>query len=655
MPKLKGNVLSLDVETTGLDPYHGARIFCWAYFTNAGEYGYMEKTPENLKWVQKLFNDPRKTIIFHNAKFDLKMFSFEGIDVFNIKAHIDCTLIMSKLFQMNGQHDLRFLSIRYLNRDPGHKDEIMEWLKKHKRKFMAEHGRAPNFSDAPRETVKRRALWDVESTLFLHAFLKPKILEWCAELYETERQLSFVVIDMENAGVIVDITRAKTLRRRARSDLRRIQRDLDELVCPIVVKKKKKTEYIDVTIDSFNANSSALQLPAAFIKLGIKLKYKTKPKKKGKSGGYTGGGNWAFDEYAMIRYVDKRLAAIMRDSGEEGWTTKRFYRTIHKAVKKYKLDKSQLLPPLILKYRQLSKMVSTYYNHIIDMAVDKYKTPTGRELGTLHCNFNQSEAMTGRFSSSKPNFQNMPRILGPRECFIPRKGRRNWHLDYAQVEMKMFVHFAEDRKMAKAIDEDIHEAVAKEIYNKDNVTKEQRKRAKEVNFGIIYGSGPKTMAETLTKKGLPTSDLEASHLVANYHRKFPSVRQITQKLKIKLHRDGFVENPFGRRYHIPTQVAYKALNYLCQGTSADIIKAAMVELWHWLRDNGFRSRIIKTIHDEIVIECPRSEEAEVIPHAMRIMEDLTSYFVPITVDAEINDRRWSDKKDPKKLGLSFAA
>jgi len=374
------------------------------------------------------------------------------------------------------------------------------------------------------------------------------------------------------------------------------------------------------------------------------------------------GGNWAFDEYAMIRYVSRPLVDVIRESGEDGWPASKFYKEVHRAVQKNELHKRELLPPLIMVYNRLRKMISTYYDAIINGCIDIEISPSGREYGILHCKFNQSEAMTGRFSSSKPNFQNMPRILGPRECFVPRKGHMNWHLDYDQVEMKLFVHFARDKNMAKAIEKDIHLYAASKMYQvcQSVITKEQRKRAKGFNFGIIYGSGAATMAETMTKKGLPTSVTEATILVSNYHRAFPSVKKCTNKLKKEIMKAGYVENPFGRRYHIPLKAAYKALNYMCQGTSADIIKEAMVKLWKWLRANGFKSKIIKTIHDEVVIQCPRSEEKIVIPQALTMMEDHDNYFIPITCSAEVNKKRWSTKKDATKsikdggLGFSWA-
>jgi len=617
--------------------------------TDAGEYGFMLKTPETLQWIQRLFNDPDKVVVFHNAKFDLKMFSFEGIDIFDIKAHIDCTLILSKLYNMLlPSYKLRWLSIHFLNRTTEDKDEIEIWLKSHRREFSAEYGRPPNFSDAPLRTVARRAIWDVTSTLLLHRFMKPRVMRASRSLYMTERDLMFVVVDMENTGVEVDITRAKQLRKSAKKYRDQILQDLKDLVGDIVVEKKKKGERIKVEVDGEKFNpGSGQHLVGAFRKLGIPLKFKTKPKKK-KDGTYSGGGNWAFDEYAMIRYVSKPLAGIIRESGEDGWPTDKFYEEVYEILQREGLSKREPLPPLVLKYRELSKMVSTYYDYIISHAVDVYTRPDGREVGVLHCSFNQSEAKTGRFSSSSPNMQNMPRILGPRECFIVRRGRRNWHLDYEQVEMKFFCHFSEDDDMADAIEDDIHEFVASEIYGvpRDQITKEQRKRAKAINFGILYGAGPNKIAETLTERGLPTTNAEAALLCARYHKRFPSIRRLTAQYERQLIKDGYVTNPFGRRYHVPKKQGYKILNYMCQGTSADLMKLSMVKVWKYLRSIGSAARILITVHDELVVEIPPCEEVSLVPKLKRLMEDRNSYYVPITVGVEVATKRWSKKSDP---------
>jgi DNA polymerase I-like protein with 3'-5' exonuclease and polymerase domains len=614
----------------------------------------MPKTPETIAWICRLFNDSTKTIVFHNAKFDLKMFSFEGIDIFSIRAKVDCTLILSKLFNMMlPSYELRWLSIHFLRRSTEHKDEIKDWLKAHRRQFLQEKGRLPNFSDAPRAVVARRAIWDVTSTLLLWARMKPRVFKTCRSLYKTERDLMFVVIDMENRGVEVDLTRARALRRQARKYKKRILRDIKRLVGDISVtcKRKGQTLIKEVAAKAFLPTSNQ-HLEGAFRKLGIPLKYKTKPKKK-KDGTYSGGGNWSFDEYSMIRYVSKPLARIIRDSGEEGWKTERFYDEIYDVLSREGLSKKELLPPLVLKFRELSKMISTYYDHIITQAVD-VRERGGRTVGTLHCSFNQSEAKTGRFSSSSPNMQNMPRLLGPRECFICRIGRRNWHFDYEQVEMKFFCHFSEDDDMTSAIADDIHLFVASQIYElpKEKISSEQRKRAKAINFGILYGAGPEKIAETLTERGLPTTVAEASLLCARYHRRFPSIRRLTQEFSRQLLRDGYVTNPFGRRYHVSKKQGYKILNYMCQGTSADLMKNRMVRVWKYLREIGSSARMLITVHDELVVEMAPRDEQFLVPKIRELMCDRTSYYIPITVGVDVVPIRWSKKFDPMDLGLT---
>jgi len=650
MKKIHGSIIVIDTETDGLFAYKGNRIFCWAYYTNEHEYGFMFKSKSNLQWIKDIFLDPTKTVVFQNAKFDLKMFSFEGINPFDIKCHIDDTMIMSKvIYSVSRNHNLKHLVKKLTNFEVTDKEEIEIWIKANTRFYRKEYGRKPTFKDAPIEIVKKRVLWDVEKTFVIYKFLKENLKKQkVEELYETERRLVFVCLDMENYGVLINITKARSLKQQALKDLKKMLDHLNELTLPLTITRKDKSE--EQVTKKFNPNSP-LQLPAAFEKLGINLKYRTKSKKNRDKTGMVGGGNWSFDEYAMIRYVSPKLARIIRDSGESGWTTTRFYNTANRIIKRNNLPEKEWLPLLILRCRQISKMISTYYNHFIEDTIDRRIDKQGREVGILHCNFNQSVALTGRFSSSAVNLQNQPRILGPRQCFIPREGTYNLHADYEQVEMKFFVHFAKDKKMLKDINKDIHLRVASEIYDKpkEEITKEQRKRAKGVNFGIIYGAGADKIGETLTRKGLSTSRAESVRLYTNYHKRFPSVKNLTNNLKDQLKMKGYITNPFGRKYHIQSKFAYSAINYLCQGTSADQIKRAMVEIWEWLNSINSKARLIMTIHDEVVIECPHNELKLIAKKIKSIMEDKKSFYVPITIDIEVVTENWSKKVPLSKI------
>lgn len=643
--RLKGRVVALDTETTGLHPHLGDRVFCIGYMTERGEYGVLRKTREALDWVASLFANPKLTVIFHNAKFDLKMLSYDGVEVYDTKAKIECTLILSKLFNMNGarhSHSLERLAPYYLNRVNDEKVEIKDWLKKRNTKAQVRNrGRVLTFADVPDDIVARRVLWDVKSTLLLWYYLNPRVTSQCPELYKTELRLQRCCMDMETTGQRIDITRARELKAEAEDGLRKIKYELARLCCPLTAHYKAGPQR--VVADDFNPGSDR-HLAGAFNAVGLKLRYKTTK------------GNWCFDDYAMLRYVSKPLAAVMRESSEAGWKPQQFLDAVHDVIEEHDLHRRELVPPLVLKYRTLSKMVSTYYDHFIENCADR-EVVNGREYGILHGNFNQTGANTGRFSSSDPNLQNMPRLLGPRECFVARKGRYNFCIDYAQVEMRFFAHFAEDRHMADAIAEDVHLHVAARIYRvaPEDVTKEQRYRAKTLNFGILYGAGPKKLAEMLTRMGLPTSELETAALYAAYHREFPTVRKLTRYYERVLRRNGYIQNPFGRRYHIHGGESYKCLNYMCQGTPADLMKRAMVELWEWLRSRKGKARLLSTVHDELILECPPSEMHEVVPKAMQIMEDLTSYYVPMPVDADVVRTRWSKKEKPEVVGLRLAA
>ena len=656
-PAIDGRYISLDIETDGLNPYRGHRAFCFAWSTEQGEFGWTYKTRAALKWLKSLTERKDKEFVFHNGKFDIKMLGFDGIEFPRERTH--CTLILSKLVNsLLPSHDLRSLAIRFAGADPFDKDTIEQWVAEEKRRTRRTD---ITFKDAPRELVSSRNLWDAQQTTKLFALFKRQVDATCPELYRTEQRLMFECIDIENYGVMVDLTKVKQLRAKSIEGITKLQANLNRLVCPLTIVKQKTRrrkgvkykEAIEIKLDSFNANSP-IEMEAAFNAAGIELRFKTKPKKN-RQGEMRGGGRWSFDEYAMIQYVSPPLQSVIRRSGEEGWLFGKFYHEVKKAIRENKLSEFEMLPPFILKLRELQKMVSTYYDNLIADAVDVQIEPNGREVGIIHCKFNQAEAKTGRFSSSEPNLQNMPRLLGPRQCFVPRRGRVNWHFDYSQVEMKFFGHFAKDPKMAQAIKDDIHRHTASVINKipKDQVTSEQRKRAKKVNFGPLYGSGADTLAEALTKDGFPTQGYEARKWLIAYHAEFPSVRRTTNGFKADLSRKGYVENPFGRRYHIPVKFAYKALNYMCQGTSADLMKRAMVDICHWLRENGLKSRLILTVHDELVIEMPRSEQRIVVSAVIRLMEELRRFYLPIEVDAEVVTKRWSEKVEPKDVGIDW--
>lgn len=551
---------------------------------------------------------------------------------------------------MNGPHDLGTLCKKYLGTEATEKTDVTDWLKANKRAWMKEYGRVPTFADAPKSLVETRCLFDAEQTLLLYLRLKPHVDRTCSNLYWTERQLMLVVVDMERRGVLIDLTRTKALRDNASKYRDQLLKEVQELVGDLQVQYKNRVEHVT----EFNPGSSAHKV-AAFQKLGIELRYKTEAKKDKKTRTRKGGGSWSFDESAMIRYLgdlSPELVTIARESSEEGWRTSAYIEAVEKAISAG-IPRQHTLPLLILKCNELSKLISTYYDYFIENAQDVHLDPRGFEAGTLYCKLNQSTAGTGRFSSSDPNLQNQPRKLGPRECFVPRFGYGNTHWDYDQVEMKLFVHFAQDESMREALKDDIHKYAAVRVYHlpKEEITSEKRKRAKSIGFGILYGAKPRRIAVTMTQKGLSTTLTECTTLFNNYHKAFPSIRRVTQQFSLDLARDGFCQNPFGRRYHVSSRESYIMLNYMCQGTSADIMKAAMVRVWKWLRENMPECRLLLTIHDEIIIECPIRLLRRLCASIKPLMEHHQGFFVPITVSGELVLRRWSEKEEFEKFHL----
>lgn len=610
--RLRGDVFSLDTETTGFDPYTGARIFCYSLFSNKGENLWLPKTRRTTQWVMDLLNDPDRVVVCQNGKYDLKMLTFEGWSVDDLRAEFHDTLAMGVIMDEYSPHDLGYMVRQHLGVDVATKTTCEEWIKANQRAFNKAHGRPPNFSDIPHEILVPYSRWDAEHTLKLAYYLKSPIRANFWELYRTECALLLCTIEMERRGLLIDLKRTAEMRDRTNEDLAWIDKQLYRTV---------GREFI---IEGSGSKKDTLRAITEDLEWEIKS---VTPK-----------GNPKLDEYGMLMYLDLELAHIVREYSEK--------LPVREYIAKFKEashDHRQLFVPLMLKRRELKKMVNTYYDPFLVKAVDS----------VIHGKLNSLTAITGRFSSSNPNLQNIPRILGPRQCFRTRPGFINLHADYSQVEMRLFIHYARDEKLKQALidGKDLHLQTATEIFQKPEkeISKEERKKAKSTNFGILYGSGKDTLAETLTTMGIPTSSKEAGVYLERYHRAKPSVRRIMSKCKAELARRGFVEDEFGRRYRVPMKLSYKALNALIQGCSAGIMKRAMVRIWRYLKRNECRSQLILTIHDEIVPEIHLSE-LWLVPVIKSLMEkDNPLFWVPITSDLEFTDTYWSDKRAISKL------
>ncbi len=306
------------------------------------------------------------------------------------------------------------------------------------------------------------------------------------------------------------------------------------------------------------------------------------------------------------------------------------------------------LPIRLLEYRQLEKLRSTY--------VDALPRLVNRRTGRIHASFNQTVAQTGRLSSSDPNLQNIPirTELGRevRKGFIPEEGWVFLAADYSQIELRILAHFSEDEAFVSAFRQgiDVHRQTASVIFEVplDEVSPDQRARAKTINFATLYGQGEFSLAQQL---GIGRD--EAAEFIAEYFRRFSGVRSFLDE-QVELARErGYVETLSGRRRYIPELRAKNwnvrqfgervAQNTPIQGTAADLIKLAMISIDRGLREEGFRSRLLVQVHDELVFEVPEDELGRLREFAVREMEGAMELHVPLRVDVGTG-RSWYECK-----------
>jgi DNA polymerase I len=301
------------------------------------------------------------------------------------------------------------------------------------------------------------------------------------------------------------------------------------------------------------------------------------------------------------------------------------------------LAESYRLPKLILEHRGLSKLKSTY--------TDKLPEQINPQTGRVHTSYHQAVAATGRLSSQDPNLQNIP-IRTPegrriRQAFIAPPGHVLLAADYSQIELRIMAHLSGDAGLlgAFASDRDIHQATAAEVFGAalDAVTADQRRSAKAINFGLIYGMSAFGLAKQL---GIPRG--AAQEYIDLYFARYPGVKRYMEQTRAQAKAQGYVETVFGRRLYLPDinarnkqfqQAAERAaINAPMQGTAADIIKRAMIAVEHWCGTAQRGARLIMQVHDELVLEVEESRVAEVTAAVREHMVDAGSLSVPLKVD-----------------------
>ena len=434
-----------------------------------------------------------------------------------------------------------------------------------------------NMRDLTPQEIYEYAAEDADVTLRLKNVLEPKLKEVGAEnlFYEIEMPLVEVLADMEMTGVNIDI-----------NSLRDTSMDLTERMFEIEDKI-----YI-LAGEHFNVSSPKQVGDILF----EKMKIIEKPKK-------TKTGQYVTSEDVLQTLKSK-----------------------HEIV------------DLILKYRGLKKLLSTY--------IDTLPTLINKRTGHIHTSFNQTVTATGRLSSSDPNLQNIP-VRGDdgkeiRKAFIPEEGCMFFSADYSQIELRVMAHLSGDENMIEAFREgyDIHAATAAKIYKEpiDQVTRDQRNKAKRANFGIIYGITVFGLAERLE-----IERREARELIDGYFQSFPKVAEYMEKCKQTAREKGYVETIFHRRRYLPdinsrnaTVRGYaerNAINAPIQGSAADIIKVAMINIHRRMKEEKLRSKMILQVHDELNFSVYPSEKRIVERIVLKEMEHAYEMTVPLMADS----------------------
>ncbi len=442
-----------------------------------------------------------------------------------------------------------------------------------------------SMKDVPEELVSRYACEDADVTLRLYQVLDKKMREQglAALGSDIEFPLARILGDMEAAGIKVDLDLLSSFSEE-------LDRDIEQA----------RSQVFDLTGEEFNINSTQQLGVILFEKMKIPTKKKT-----------------ATGRYSTSEQVLSQLAP------------------------QYEIAER------VLEYRGLSKLKSTY--------VDALPRLVNEKTGRIHSTFNQHVTATGRLSSTNPNLQNIPvrteRGRGIRKAFVAEQGFRLLAADYSQIELRIIASMSGDEAMISAFrnNEDIHARTAAEIFGLrtiDEVDRDQRRKAKEVNFGIPYGVSAFGLAQRLG-----VSNNEGKSIIEAYFDRFPAIRKFIVET-IEFARDkGYVETLSGRRRYIPDIHSANpnirgfaertAVNMPIQGTAADLIKIAMIGIDRELTSRSLRARMLMQVHDELVFEVP-DKELSVVPDLVRtVMEQAMDLKVPLKVDTGLSGN-WLD-------------
>lgn len=579
----KSGSFSLDTETTGIDPML-ATLVGLSFSFKAHEAFYVPVNADIpvetvVSILKPVLEDEKVKKSGQNTKYDVLVLKNFGINVRGIDFD---TMIAAHLINSEKDVNIDALSKEYLNHEKIPTSDL-----------IGTGRNQSSMQDVPLDKIKEYACEDADCVVQLRKVLSKKLIEAQSDkiFHDIEIPLSSVLADMEYYGVWLNL---------------RILKDMS-LEFAEEIEKQEKTIFKEAGIQ-FNMNSPQQLGDILFEKLQIqKIAGIEKPKRTGKT-----------KQYA----TDVRILELYR---------------------------SLPIIDAILAYRQLTKLKSTYIDGLPPLINPKTQR--------IHSTFSQTIAATGRLSSSNPNFQNIPirSDMGReiRKAFTPQHA--NWVIlsaDYSQIELRVMAHMSGDENLIRAFknDEDIHAATASLVFHvpKDKVTKDLRRKAKDINFGIMYGISPFGLANRI---GMSQSD--AKDFIQNYFASYPTIKACIDGILEQGRSFGYVTTLFGRRRYLPDlqsknftvrQVAERAaINTPIQGTAAEIIKVAMIDVDHAMRKEKLKSKMILQVHDELVFEVLK-DEIEIMKDLVKEkMEKAVKLKTPIKVDIGIGEN-WLETK-----------
>jgi DNA polymerase-1 len=569
----KASLVSIDTETTGLDPmraklvgisfsvksHHAAYLPLAHCYTGAPIQMETDYVLEKLRfWLE----DPDKPKLGQNLKYDKHIFANHGIALRGI---MHDTLLQSYVLESHRPHNMDNLALRHLDIKTISYDEV-----------AGKGASRISFDQVDIEIATKYAAEDADITLRLHQCLHSQIMcnSRLENIYRTlEMPVLEVLFEMESNGVLLDI------------NMLEIQsRELGEKMLSL------EEKAFVISGQPFNLNSPKQIREILFTRLKLPIVKKT-------------------------------------PSGAPS--------TNEDVLQQLALDYP--LPKILLDYRSLAKLKSTY--------TDKLPRMVNTDTGRVHTNYAQAVAVTGRLSSNEPNLQNIPIRTAEgrriREAFIAPQGHYIISADYSQIELRIMAHISKDKGLLKAFAQgaDIHRATAAEVFgvSLDAVDSEQRRYAKIINFGLIYGMSEFGLA---LQMGIERSAARA--FMDRYFARYPGVADYMQCTREEAKITGYVETVFGRRLWLPEinspngnrrQAAERAaINAPMQGTAADIIKFAMIAVRDWLLQDKLNTKLIMQVHDELVLEVPDGE-VEVIKTVLpSLMGSAVKLDVPLLVE-----------------------